>query len=190
MNQTIPFNSNIEVTTCKKERCIIIPHKSGGVVRYLIGAFLLFWLGGWVVGLITVSKEIISGRGNAFMMFWLGGWIIGGIFAIYFAYRILRKSIPEKLILNKPNLTIDTGIAPFKIDFNMIDPRIYWKLIFQKREIIEFNTNEIKSLKLRETDTGNRLTIDTGTKRVDIATSATEIEREWLFKYLSQNYSL
>ena len=98
---------------------------------------------------------------------------------------MLRPSILEKLLLNKPNFTIDTGVALFKMSFG-VD---YWKLLFPKRTKATINSIEMKTLKLRETESGNRLTVDKGAKKIELAASATEIEREWLFGYLSDNYS-
>jgi hypothetical protein len=43
---------------------------------------------------------------------------------------------------------------------------------------------------LRETESGNRLTIDVDAARLDIAATASEVEREWLARLLAQRYSL
>jgi hypothetical protein len=189
MVQSPPQGSSIEVSTLNGHQHILIPHGSGGVMRYFIGAFLVFWLGGWFMGFTSAAEEIMSGKGGAFLMFWLGGWTIGGIFAGYFIYRVFRKSVPEQLLLNKPSLSIDTGIPPFKMSFSMTNQKDYWKSMFPKRKRVQIDHTEMKTLVLRETESGNRLTVDKGTERLELATSATEIEREWLFKYLSQNYS-
>ena len=189
MNQSPLHGSSIEVGTHNGYQHVIIPHGNGGITRYFIGAFLLFWLGGWFMGFTSAADQIMSGNGDAFLIFWLGGWTIGGVFVGYFIYRIFRKSVPEQLLLNKPNLTVDTGIPPFKISSSMTNQKEYWKSVFPKRTRIEIDHNEMKTLKLRETESGNRLTVDTGTERLELATSATEIESEWLFNYLSQNYS-
>lgn len=61
--------------------------------------------------------------------------------------------------------------------------------MFPKRTRIEFLPAELKTMELRETDSGNRLTIDKGTERVEIAIGTTEIEREWLFSFLQSHYS-
>jgi hypothetical protein len=45
-------------------------------------------------------------------------------------------------------------------------------------------------LRLRETESGNRLTIDVDAARIDIAPTASEVEREWLARLLAQRYSL
>jgi hypothetical protein len=48
---------------------------------------------------------------------------------------------------------------------------------------------QLQSLHLRETDSGNRLTVDAGATRLDIAQNANEIEREWLYQSLTKRYS-
>lgn len=189
MNQSPPQGSSIEVGSLNGHQHILIPHGSGGIMRYLIGAFLIFWLGGWFTGFVSAASEIITGNGGGFLMFWLGGWSIGGIFAGYFIYRVFRKPVPEQLLLNKPNLSIDTGVPPFIMSFSMTNQADYWKSMFPKRKRVEIDRNEIKTLELRETESGNRLTVDKGAERLELATTATEVEREWLFRYLSKNYS-
>lgn len=189
MNENLPQNSKINIGSLNGYEHIIVPYGNAGIMRFFIGAFLLFWLGGWSMGFMIAIKGISSGKGGAFLIFWLGGWSLGGIFVLYFLYRLFRKSAPFQLVLNKPNLSIDTGIPPFKMNFTMTNQKDYWKTMFPKRKKIEFTYDEIKSLKLRETEAGNRLTIDKGSDRIDIASSATEIEKEWLYKYLESNYS-
>jgi hypothetical protein len=189
MDQSPPQGSSIEVGVLNGHQHIIIHHGRGGVMRYFIGAFLIFWLGGWFIGFTSAADEIMSGEGGAFLIFWLGGWTIGGIFAGYFIYRLFRKPVPEQLLLNKPNLSVDTGIPPFKIGFSLWNQQDYWKSMFPKRKRTEISHDEMKTLELRETESGNRLTVDKGKERLELAISATEIEREWLFKYLRRNYS-
>jgi hypothetical protein len=48
----------------------------------------------------------------------------------------------------------------------------------------------LQSLRLRETDTGNRLTFDIGSERIEIAPMASEVEREWLARFLARRYAL
>ena len=140
------------------------------------------------MGLTLAVDEIISGHASAFLSIWLAGWSIGGLFAVYTIYRIFRKSAPEELLLSKPTLSMDTGVAPFKMSFGITNQMDYWKSMFVRRKKIEFSQKEIKTLKLRETQSGNRLTIDKNSERIELAKSASEIEREWLFHYLSQSY--
>jgi hypothetical protein len=141
------------------------------------------------MGFINAVEEITSGTGGAFLMLWLCCWTTGGIYVVYIIYRLFRKSVPEQLLLNKPTFSVDTGIPPFKIGFSLWNQQDYWKSMFPKRKRTEISHDEMKTLELRETESGNRLTVDKGKERLELAISATEIEREWLFKYLRRNYS-
>jgi hypothetical protein len=64
--------------------------------------------------------------------------------------------------------------------------KVFWISIVSRRNRVEFA--DLKSFKLHATKTGNRLTIDNGTKREEIAQGATEVKREWLFNYINKNY--
>ena len=189
MSSKPPQGSEIKVDTLNGHQHILVPHGNGGAMRYFFVIFLLFWMGGWFIGFTSAFSQISSGEGGAFLIFWLGGWSVGGLFAGYMIYRVFQKSIPEQLLLNRPSLSLDTGVPPLKIDFGMRSQKEYWKSMFPKRKRIEFSPSELKTMELRETDSGNRLTIDKGAERVEIAIGATEIEREWLFSVLQRNYS-
>jgi uncharacterized protein YeaO (DUF488 family) len=65
-----------------------------------------------------------------------------------------------------------------------------WKSIFSKRFRTELGRQQLQSLRLRETEAGNRLTIDLGAKRVELASQASEVEREWLARLLANRYAL
>ena len=189
MSNTPPQGSKITVDTLNGHQLILVPHGSGGAMKYFIGLFLLFWMGGWFMGFTSAFSQIASGKGGVFLVFWLGGWSIGGIFAGYMIYRLFQKSVPEQLLLNRPSLSLDTGVPPLIIHFGIRSQKEYWKSMFPKRKRIDFTPSELKTMELRETDSGNRLTIDRGFERVEIAAGASEIEREWLFRYLQRNYS-
>ncbi|BDX05172.1 hypothetical protein [Planctobacterium marinum] len=185
----LPSNSNIKIQKSDSVDEIIIPSSKGSSMRYFMAAFLIFWLGGWAMGFGSAFAEIMSGEGGAFLVFWLGGWTIGGAFAIYFLHTLLRTPLPEKLLLENASLTYDSGIPPFTMHFGFQTPAQQWKRMFPKRIQRCFTENEVSTIKLRETDSGNRLTIDSGTSRIELASGATEVEREWLHGYISVKYS-
>ena len=186
-----PLNSKIKIGTLNHYEHIIIPHTSAGIIRFLVGGFLLLWLAAWYAGFSSALGEIIAGKGEPFLFVWITLWSFGGIYAIYFLYRIFRKPVPEQLLFNKPNLSLDTGISPFNMNFhNVQNMQRPWKQMFPKRRRLEFNPEELKNMKLRDTDSGNRLTIDKNSERIEIASHTTEIEKEWLFKHLQDAYSL
>ena len=189
-----PEGSKIQIDLESGLQKLIIPHDTGGIVRYLIGAFLLFWLGGWAFGWFSAAAQLLKnkgqGSGDLFLLFWLGAWTVGGLVAFFFLFRILRPSVPETLILSRPSITYDSGVAPFQFTFSFRSQMDVWKKLFQKRLRTEFDPIQIQTLKLREFDTGNRLTIDQGNKRLEIVASASEPEREWLYEILKNEYKL
>ncbi len=62
--------------------------------------------------------------------------------------------------------------------------------MFPKRRQADLDRNELQSLRLRETESGNRLTVDVEAQRIEIAATASEVEREWLARLLARRYSL
>lgn len=183
-----PAGSKISVSTVGADEVIVIPHVGGSIMRYLVGLFMLFWLGGWSFGFIKVGSEVLSGKANLFAMLWLGAWTVGGLMAVYFLYRLIRPSIPETLTLRANSLVYDSGIAPAQMHFGYANQKEAWNSIFGKRTIVELDKEALRSLQLRDTDFGNRLTVDAGNVRLDLARSATEVEREWLAQILKDRY--
>lgn len=190
--EPIPIKgSKIKIDMTDGFNQIIIPHGNGGLLRYFMGAFISIWLLGWSAGLIAAISDIWRSGSiieNFGLFIWLIGWSLGGCFAIFMLLRIFRKSIPETFLLKDKSLSVDSGIPPFKAKFGYTNQKEMWNLLFFRRKSRLFDKSELKSLQLRETDSGNRLTIDQDTDRIDLASSATEIEREWLFNYLIEHY--
>jgi hypothetical protein len=190
-------NSKITQTIDGNGYPLVTLPSSSNFLRYPIAAFLVFWMGGWLMGELSVIRELITGRAGAadlFLIFWLGGWTVGGFFAMATLWRILRPAVPESLTFSKPQLIYDSGIQPFDMmSFsrsrlsNQMNP---WKKIFQKRRVLTFSPGEVGTLKLRDTDGGNRLTIDKENERIDLGEGLTEVEREWLYGQMKSVYNL
>ncbi len=163
-------------------------------MSYVFGLFLLAWLGGWFVGFSatvwTLSSGGPPGGARAFLVFWLVGWTLAGAMAMYWAYRLFRPSVPESLRLMPNGVTYDSGIPPPQGHFGYTSPKDAWKSMFPKRTRVELDRRNLQSLRLRETNDGNRLTVDADAVRLDIAQSASEMEREWLYQLLANRYSL
>jgi hypothetical protein len=194
VNLEPPSGSRISITTEGAHPLIVVPHGSRGLMRYFVGMFLLAWLGGWFVGLIATVCKLSSGgaphEAQAFLAFWLVGWTLGGAMAMYWAYRLFRPSVPESLRLMSNGVTYDPGIPPLQTYWGFTSPKDQWKSMFPKRTRVELDRRNLQSLRLRETNDGNRLTVDVDALRLDIAQSASEIEREWLYELLAKRYSL
>jgi len=158
-------------------------------MRYYVGLFLLVWLGLWFAGFSRAVSSLSSGQAHDSLVFWLVGWTLGGAFAMYMAYRALRPSVPESLTLTPNSVTYDSGIPPLQINFGFQQRGFGPMVMFPKRTRVELDRRTLQSLRLRETNDGNRLTVDADALRLDIARSASEIEREWLYQLLANRYS-
>jgi len=181
----------ISVATEDGDPVVVIP-TGRGTRRYLAGLFLVFWLGAWAVGFLQAGRQLLSGSVEAFLIFWLALWTIAGLWTAYLVYRLLRPAIPETLRLGATRLTYDSGIAPPDVMFSFRYSSGYeaWKALFRKRTQLELERSKLQSLHLRETLAGNRLTLDVDAVRLDLAQTASEIDREWLYDVLVQRYSL
>jgi hypothetical protein len=191
MDLNPPAGSKISMVRKGTDPTIIIPAASSPM-RYFTGLFLLFWLGGWALGFTSAASQILSGKANAFIVFWLGAWTLGGIFAAHAAYRSFRPPVPEALGLKRNSVTYDSGIPPvqFGSSWSYKNPKDAWSSAFPRRVRVELDRRQLQSLRLRETESGNRLTIDVDAARIDLAPTASEVEREWLARLLAQRYSL
>ena len=215
MNLEPPSGSSISVTTNDTYPLIVVPHTPARLAgrrlpRWLAGLFLLVWLGMWPVGFSVALSKLLSGGtfdrphvvvGPAtpvppqFLVFWLVGWTLGGAIVVYsLAYQVFRPSVPESLRLMPDGVIYDSGIpAPHSGYVLYGSSRVHLRLprlFVPKRTRIELDRRKLQSLRLRETNDGNRLTVDADALRLDIAQSATEIEREWLYQLLTKRYSL
>jgi len=193
---TPPSGSAITLTNDGTAPIITIPQPSGGFARWFPGLFILFWLGMWFIGWRSAWGEIMSGMTKPggvqpFLVFWLCAWTVGGCVAVYMVFRIFRPSVAEALALSPDGIAYDSGIPPFQQNmFSMTNRNDFWKAAFKKRTRVSISRQELRTLRLRETDTVNRLTVDVASQRIDLASSASEVEREWLYRVLAERYGL
>jgi hypothetical protein len=189
---TPPVGSRIYIKSDDGDPVIIIP-SDGGLMRYGIGLFLLCWLGGWYFGFRSALTQLLSGtapgQAQGLLFFWFVGWTLGGAFAVFYLYRLLRPPLPETLTLKFDRVIYDSGIPPLQLNY-YATRRERWKSLFPTRTIVELDKRQLVSLRLRETDAGNRLTVDTNASRLDLAATGSEIDREWLYQLLAKRFSL
>lgn len=183
-----PPGSEIVLDYAGADRRIVIPSPSASWSRYPAVAFLLFWLGGWFFGFKSVLNTIQAGTAPLFLYFWLGGWTIGGAAAVFFIYTLFRPAIDESLTLAKGKLIYDPGRAPYQGGYE--EQKQAWRAFLPRKKPTEFNRSDLQTLRLRETENGNRLTIDSGATRIELANAASEVEREWLYKVIAKHYAL
>jgi hypothetical protein len=94
--------------------------------------------------------------------------------------------VPETLQLKRGSIAYDSGIPPFELNKSSD----YWSSLLSKRLRADLDRQQLQTLRLRETETGNRLTIDLGAQRLELASQASEVEREWLARLLVRRYAL
>src|SRR3569832_2282917 len=190
MDLTPPDGSRISINYDNGDPTIVIPAKQSAS-RYFGGVFLLVWLAGWAFGFKSASSQVLSGNGNLFIVIWLVGWTVGGVFAAFSAYRIFRPAVPETLQIRRGSVVYDSGVAPLEFNtFQRRSTREYWNSLLSKRTRTDLNRAELHTMRLRETETGNRLTVDLGAQRIDLASQAGEVEREWLARLLAARYGV
>jgi hypothetical protein len=191
MDLSPPHGSKISIAEGNGDPTVVIPAASG-FNRYFIGLFLLFWLGMWQMGFRDALAKVLAGNAPAFLIFWLCAWTVGGVGAAFALFRIVRPTVPETLALGRNSVAYDSGVAP--PEFNSYkrsqNPVTAWRSAFPKRLQADLDRTELQTLRLRETEAGNRLTIDVEGQRIEIARAASEVEREWLAKLLARRYSL
>ena len=191
MDLSPPQGSKISIVEGNGDPTIVIP-ALGGFSRYFAALFMLFWLGMWQMGFRDAGSKVLAGNAPAFLIFWLAAWTLGGIAAAYTLFRVVRPSVPETLALGRNSIAYDSGVAPpqFNSYKRNQNPISAWRSMFPRRLRADLDRNELQTLRLRETEAGNRLTVDVEGQRIDIAQAATEIEREWLAKLLARRYAL
>jgi hypothetical protein len=189
MNPNFGSESNISSTRVDGAEQIVIRHARLGVAHAGGVLFMCFWLIGWAFGEFSVLGQLLSGKAKAgpslFMFVWLCGWTVGGAAVIWTIYRALRPT-PETLTLASNGFLLDTGRP--RLPFGR--QNLSTKEMFGRRRLIEVNRNALSTLQLRVEPGNNRLTVDVGNERIDIAATATEIEREKLYAFLAARYHL
>jgi hypothetical protein len=162
---------------------------SGGVFRYFIATFLIFWLCGWAIGWVTAATQLIRGNargGELFLAIWLGLWTIGGVFAFCMLYFLLRPPRPESVTLGFTTFRFDSGTATINYFFNpwyaMQRYNSQWPFpgIFQRRKRLEIPKGDLAQVVMERVGERQRLCFDYGADRIEIGESLREPEREWL----------
>jgi len=125
-------------------------------------------------------------------LYGFSGWLVGRSPAVSQCGRstALRPAVSETLKLGADGIAYDLGVPPFRQDFRTTNRKDAWKSYFPKRTIVTISRQDLRSLRLRETELENRLTVDVASTRVDLGRDASEVEREWLYRVLMERYSL
>jgi hypothetical protein len=164
-----PQNSIFKVEETFECRKITIPKPKrklgdiGGI------AFLCFWLCGWAVGEIFVTRAVWSAiqdskfdGGFFFICAWLGGWTVGGAFAIKAVVNLVKGEPPEIFVISAS------------------------EIIHQKKDKKVYRKNNVSKIDLETSGGAHYLYFDVGADRVFIGEHIREPEREWLFSVIKE----
>ena len=190
-----PEGSRIRVESTPAGPRIFIPQPRPHWMLYYMRAFLVVWLGLWMLSQVFIARDLLAGpseQGRVFDLTFAIGWFCAGLLVIGGAIRIWRPAVAETLVVGRSSLVWHSGMAPFV-------PRLVqgrrpdhgWKRGFFGRAVEEeFSLRELETLALREHPGWTSLTIDRGFRRIEIGLGASAEELEWLYAVLLDEYRL
>jgi hypothetical protein len=182
MDAKPPDGSRISIATDGPDPIIVIPKPISPMVP-VAGLLMTFWLFGAGAFLLGAAPKVLSGNGSTGLVVWVGLCTLGAIFVAHTIYRVLRRPVPETLILKRDGVCYDSGVVPALLKGREIS--------FPQRIRIDLNRDQLQSLRLRGNVVGQwRLTVDVDASRIDIAANASGVEREWLAHLLARHYSV
>jgi hypothetical protein len=96
-------------------------HHVGGKEELLVparrqlfaAAFMMCWLGGWAVGEVSVSQQLIAKGFHPFLFFWLCAWTLGGLAA---AASLLWMLAGREVIAASPSMGLEIAYRAFGLE--------------------------------------------------------------------------
>jgi hypothetical protein len=162
-----------------------------GCARVAITGFLVFWLCGWTVGLVTVIKGLLEDGFHFFLVAWLLGWILGGLLVLFLLLTMLSPERPESVTLKTDSLHYQQGRFLSAATTYPADRGAAWgrrqsplQPMVQKKEALDIDRTAVKAFFLERVGERQRLCFDHGADRIEIGACLREPEREWLFGIL------
>jgi hypothetical protein len=167
--------------------------RSMHVVRWVIVAFLTFWLCGWAVGEgFAIWALFFSGTPwpvKLFLLFWLTLWTFGGLAAARFAFGLAQKPRLETLLIEPHQLT---WTPPYRWLAVQQKGAGALKQLFGSRKLRDdfliLPRSEIASITLERTDNDSlnqKLIVRHGDAISMFGTTARQDELRWLHGVLN-----
>lgn len=190
-NYELPMGTRIQVASTPDGLNIYWKNPDSLLLRVGMGAFLLFWMGGWYSGEVSAIQQIARSfrEGESiigFTLFWLGGWTVGGIFAVIILITLLRGPGKSYLALHSRGLLYKRG-NPF---MGMLSRRKRsaqgnnpLNVLFGDKGV-RAERHQISNLQIQQVADGLRITFDIGARREEVGEGLNEPEKEWLHKQL------
>src|SRR5262249_24071625 len=162
---------------------------SPGPARYLVAAFLAFWLCGWAAGWVAAAAQLVRGGPQLFLVGWLGGWTVGGGVAIWVLWSMIGPARPGSIRLEAEWLRYTPG----RNSMNPFQHRgwSYWGGPSAPAATLpaEVPRSEIRQFVLDRAGERQRLYFDRGADRLEIGACLREPEREWVYAVLQRWHS-
>ena len=191
----LPNGSKIRIVESQDRLEVLIPSPERGVVSYLGFFMICIWIFMFVFSMLGKTIRFFNSS-DEINLFWLMQIVflcIFGWLAILFFWRLLRKSADEKIFLSKSDGSLEyfPGFLPLEFFYTPENYSVSPTKVFSpfSPKWIKFEEEELNTLTLRETKSGNRLTIDSGSKRTEIARNVSEVEREWIYRLIQRALS-
>jgi len=159
-----------------------------GKVFLFVVCVVVVWM-----SLLRVDTPPFDGLGSATPLVgaalaYAGVW--GAMFLVgYFVYRILYPAAPEYLWLQRDGVELDTRFQSPEV-LPGAEIKGWWSGRLRVRIGCTIDLERLKSLRLRASFDGRRLTVDVDGRRIEIGRGVSEAEREWLAGVLADRYGL
>lgn len=179
-----PVNSAIEVQNLIDRTIISWENPRGGFRRFANLLFLTAWMGGWVMGEMTALSGIIRGEALGFLIIWIIVWTAGGVFCVAAIFQLARPSRPERIILDSLCISYEPGTEPFNTFGTKRRSRSLFEII-KSRKGHRAAKKEIVGIRIDRVGERQRLSLDCGSKRIEVGRFLEGPEREWLLAVLT-----
>lgn len=175
-----PQTARFQIVTTSDGLRAIIPARR----NLFIMLFLFVWLGGWGVGEVNASRELLSAKATtstAFLSFWLVVWTIGGAFAFT---TILWQ------IAGREVITVNPSTLSYRVEiFGLGRTRSYRAIDVRSLRATEYSMNPANNQSAWYPPlTGSRnglVAFDYGARTIRLAPSLEEAEAKLLVRSLS-----
>ncbi|QIZ76531.1 hypothetical protein [Ferrimonas lipolytica] len=191
--QPTPPLSSIVLTELNGFPLITIAANNNGHRRYVTAAFLSLWFIGWGMGAYSAASTLLAGEGNIGLAIWLLLWLGGGVVLARKLYQNVIYPRPERLLLNRPQLSYKPGVQSAKFARTAMravkgsDKRSRRQRKDAIRRI-DFSAEEVATLHLSEVP--QRLLIRTDERQVELGKGLNNNDIRWLYNALQEHYHL
>ena len=184
--EPLPADSKLQIDEVDGKSRITIPYQFENQ-RGKFQAALLISVLLWLAGSIGLGYLAFFQDKDWIVTLGFFAWLCGGLYTVLSIYWISKNPKDQEIILKESSLYVDTGspTMSFEVSLKIHD---FEKKTLHTRKQLEFDIKELKTLKLRNTVSGTKLTLEKPRFRVNLAELATEQDRQWLYDLIQSKY--